>query len=89
VNAADLDALDRGVVEAGLLAAEALSRISALEAAMETLTRQFEQITRAEAILRRAGMPEPILAAADRKAERQVRRRSRHLKAIEEASRDR
>jgi hypothetical protein len=32
VSAADLDALDRGVIEAGQLAAEALSRIAALEA---------------------------------------------------------
>jgi hypothetical protein len=29
---ADLDALDRGVIEAGQLAAEALSRVAALEA---------------------------------------------------------
>jgi len=35
---ADLDALDRGVIEAGLMAAEALARVAALEAKVDTLT---------------------------------------------------
>jgi hypothetical protein len=36
VSAADLDALDRGVIEAGQLAAQALSRIAALEAQVDS-----------------------------------------------------
>jgi hypothetical protein len=40
VSAADLDALDRGVLEAGQLAAQALSRIAALEAQVADLARQ-------------------------------------------------
>jgi hypothetical protein len=80
---ADLDALDHGVVEAGQLAAEALSRICALEAQVEQLIRRVEVTTSAEALMRRASLPEPMVDAIDRQAERQVRHRSRHLKAIE------
>jgi hypothetical protein len=40
VSVADLDALDRGVIEAGQLAAQALSRIAALEAQVADLARQ-------------------------------------------------
>jgi hypothetical protein len=40
VSAADLDALDRGVIETGQMAAEALSRIAALEAQVAELARQ-------------------------------------------------
>jgi hypothetical protein len=70
VSAADLDALDRGVIEAGLAAAEALSRIAALEA-------QVAQLAELDSIMRRVDAP----AGAIRVAERRVARR--HLKAIE------
>jgi hypothetical protein len=36
---ADIDALDRGVIEAGLTAAEALSRVAALERQVAALSR--------------------------------------------------
>jgi hypothetical protein len=36
-GSADLDALDRGVIEAGLAAAEALARVEALEAKVAEL----------------------------------------------------
>jgi hypothetical protein len=42
---ADLDALDRGVVDAGLMAAEALARITKLEAAIEAITALLESLT--------------------------------------------
>jgi hypothetical protein len=67
---ADLDALDRGVIEAGQLAAEALSRIAALEA---TVAKLYE----VDSIMRRADAPQPVLAAAERKAAR-----PKHLKVI-------
>jgi hypothetical protein len=72
VSAADLDALDRGVIEAGQLAAEALSRITALEA---TVAKLYE----VDSIMRRADAPQPVLAAAERKAAR----RARHLKVVQ------
>jgi hypothetical protein len=72
VSAADLGALDRGVIEAGQLAAEALSRVAALEATVA-------QLREIDSIMRRADAPEPVLAAAERRAAR----RTRHLKAIE------
>jgi hypothetical protein len=72
VTAADLDALDRGVIEAGQLAAEALSRIAALEATVA-------QLREIDSIMRRADAGPPVLAAAERKAAR----RTRHLKVIE------
>jgi hypothetical protein len=56
---AALDALDRGVIEAGLTAAEALSRVKALAADVAELRDRLEQATRAEAIIRRASLPEP------------------------------
>jgi hypothetical protein len=76
---ADLDALDRGVIEAGQLAAEALSRVCALEAEVARLTQRVEMATSAEAVMRRANLPEPVVAAAGR----QARRRSRHLKRVQ------
>ena len=59
--AADLDALDRGVIEAGQLAAEALSRIAALEATVAELAKHMDQLFTAESIIRRAefGLPQP------------------------------
>jgi hypothetical protein len=72
VSAADLDALDRGVIEAGLAAAEALSRIAALEA---TVARLAE----VDSIMRRADADPPVLAAAGR----QAARRTRHLRRIQ------
>jgi len=64
---ADLDALDRGVIEAGQLAAEAMSRICALEAQVAELARHMEQLFTAEAIIRRAefGLPQPPPRAAE------------------------
>jgi hypothetical protein len=76
VNADGLDALDRGVIEAGQLAAQALSRVAALEAEVGQLRKWVEQATTAEQILRNAGMPEPIRAIAERKAAHS------HLKVI-------
>jgi hypothetical protein len=61
VSAADLDALDRGVIEAGVTAAEALARVAVLEATVAQLARRVEQATTAEQIIRRAGLPEPVL----------------------------
>jgi hypothetical protein len=43
---ADLDALDRGVIEAGVTAAEALARVAALEATVAGLRRQFVAVYR-------------------------------------------
>jgi hypothetical protein len=43
---ADLDALDRGVIEAGLTAAEALSRVAALETEVAALRKQFVSVYR-------------------------------------------
>jgi hypothetical protein len=60
---ADLDALDRGVIETGQLAAQALSRIEALEATVRALSERLEAATRAEAILARAEAPSPEAAA--------------------------
>jgi hypothetical protein len=40
---ADLDALDRGVIEAGVIAAEALSRLAELEARVEALEKSTPQ----------------------------------------------
>jgi len=57
VIAADLDALDRGVIEAGQLAAQALSRIAALEAEVAVLRELFKRACSAEEIIRRAGLP--------------------------------
>jgi hypothetical protein len=71
MSAADLDALDRGVIEAGQLAAEALSRIAALEA---TVAKLYE----VDSIMRRADAPQPVLAAAERK----TTHRTRHLKTV-------
>jgi hypothetical protein len=71
VSAADLDALDRGVIEAGQLAAEALSRIAVLE-------RQVAKLYEVDSVMRRADAPQPVLAAA----ERQAARRTRHLKTV-------
>jgi hypothetical protein len=71
VSAADLDALDRGVVEAGMVAAEALSRIAALEA---TVAKLYEL----DSIMRRVDAPQPVVAAAERRAAR----RTRHLKTV-------
>ena len=73
VSAADLDALDRGVVEAGMVAAEALSRIAALEATVAELARRVEQATTA-GILRQAGLPS---APAERASAR-----PHHLKTV-------
>jgi hypothetical protein len=41
---ADLDALDRGVIEAGVTAAEALSRVAALEGYVDALSRAVELV---------------------------------------------
>jgi hypothetical protein len=73
---ADLDALDRGVIEAGLVAAEALSRVAALEAQVAELARHLDQLFTAESIIRRAefGLPQP----PPRRPER-----PRHLKVIQ------
>jgi hypothetical protein len=71
---ADLDALDRGVIEAGGMAAEALSRIAKLEADVAQLREHFQQMARAEQIIARAGLPpEP----------RMPKPRPNHLTAIE------
>jgi hypothetical protein len=43
---ADLDALDRGVIEAGVTAAEALARVAALEATVTGLRRQLVAVYR-------------------------------------------
>jgi hypothetical protein len=51
---AGLDALDRGVIEAGLAAAEALSRVAALEAEVAGLRRQLAAVSEVESIVRRA-----------------------------------
>jgi hypothetical protein len=73
VSAADLDALDRGVIEAGQVAAEAMSRICALEATVAQLAKRVEAYGQAEAIIHRAtyGPPPP------RRPER-----PRHLKGL-------
>jgi hypothetical protein len=52
---ADLDALDRGVIEAGLVAAEALARVAALERQVAALERNLLNATAARA----AAAPEP------------------------------
>jgi hypothetical protein len=72
---ADLDALDRGVIEAGQLAAQALSRVAALEATVAQLAKHVEQMATVESIIRRAdsGVPQP----PPRRPER-----PRHLKVI-------
>jgi hypothetical protein len=79
VSAADLDALDRGLLAVGQTADEAMSRVVALEAAVADLAKRVDVMTSVEAIMRRADTPQPVLAAAERKATR----RTRHLKAIE------
>jgi hypothetical protein len=43
---ADLDALDRGVIEAGLVAAEAVARVAALEATVAELREQYAAVYR-------------------------------------------
>jgi hypothetical protein len=43
MSAADLDALDRGVLEAGQLAAEAMARLIALEAKVAELERLVDK----------------------------------------------
>jgi hypothetical protein len=43
---AALDALDRGVIEAGVTAAEAIARVAALEAAVAELRQQFGTVYR-------------------------------------------
>jgi hypothetical protein len=60
VSAADLDALDRGVIEAGELAAEAMSRICALETQVAEIARHLQQLYTAEQIIKRAesGLPQ-------------------------------
>jgi hypothetical protein len=75
VSAAGLDALDRGVIEAGLMAAEALARVAALEATVAQLAKHVEQAATAEAIIRRAGIGAP--PGPPRRAPR-----PRHLKAV-------
>jgi hypothetical protein len=89
---ADLDALDRGVIEAGQLAAQALSRAAALEgavaaledeaalagAAVAALEAKVAKLFEVDSIMRRVDAPEPVLAAAERK----TARRTRHLKAV-------
>jgi hypothetical protein len=57
---AALDALDRGVIEAGLVAAEAVARVAALETRVAELAQRLEQATTAEAIIRRADLPQPL-----------------------------
>jgi hypothetical protein len=54
---AELDALDRGVIEAGVTAAEALSRVAALE-------RQVAALSRALALVGQATGHPAITAAA-------------------------
>jgi len=73
----DLDALDRGVIEAGQLAAEAMSRICVLETQVAELAKHMEQLHTAEAIIRRAefGLPQPPPPRPER---------PRHLKVIHE-----
>jgi hypothetical protein len=56
----DLDALDRGVIEAGLTAAEALARVASLEARVDTLSRALL------AALAAAGLGEPEGLASGR-----------------------
>jgi hypothetical protein len=75
---ADLDALDRGVIEAGLTAAAAVARVEALEAEVEQLRKQLVRVYRlglehARTIDRAA----PLLAE---QMERQLQ--SRHLSAV-------
>ena len=71
MSADGLDALDRGVIEAGQLAAEALSRVAALEA-------KVAKLYEVDSIMRRVDAPQPVLAAAGR----QAARRTRHLKVV-------
>jgi hypothetical protein len=49
---ADLDALDRGVIEAGVMAAEALARVAAVEAKVGALSQALAYATT------EAGLPE-------------------------------
>jgi hypothetical protein len=58
---ADLDALDRGVIEAGVTAAEALARVAALEARVEELERSTPQ---AQRLQYEADVAAPDLAAS-------------------------
>jgi hypothetical protein len=67
---ADLDALDRGVIEAGVTAAEALSRVAVLEARVEALSRAIELVGVATG--------QPAAAAAARTARRP------HLQVVRE-----
>ena len=59
---ADLDALDRGVVEAGVMAAEALARVDELESYVDALARALELVGVAS--------DRPDVAAAAREARR-------------------
>ena len=70
---ADLDALDRGVIEAGVTAAEALSRVAELEARVKALEAQTPQARRlqyeadvAMADLRASGFDRDRPIGADR-----------------------
>jgi hypothetical protein len=70
---ADLDALDRGVIETGQLAAEALSRVAALEARVKALEAHTPQAQRlqyeadvAMADLRASGFDQDPPIGADR-----------------------
>lgn len=67
---ADLDALDRGVVEVEQMAAEALSRIAVLEA-------QVVRLAELDSIMRRADAPAGAVQAAERRVAR------RHLTPVE------
>jgi hypothetical protein len=67
---ADIDALDRGVIEAGLTAAEALARVAALEAHVDALSRAMELVG--------AASGRPDIAAAARAARRP------HLQVVKE-----
>jgi hypothetical protein len=46
------------------------ARVAALEAEVRVLHELFKRVATAEAIMRRAGMPEPIREVAERKAAR-------------------
>jgi hypothetical protein len=53
-------------------------RVETLEAAVARLTGRLADMIRAEEIIRRAGMPDPVLEAA----ERRTARAARHLRPV-------
>lgn len=74
MSAADIESLDRGVLEAGQLAAEALSRVEALETKPAQMETAFEIIGRCgrvdvAAAMKAARQPEPQAARKRRAAQ--------------------